>query len=201
MKLTNEQYNEFKEKIASEIVDAVTGEEEVAPMQDVADTLTEEQVEAIIAAKEREIAERAMQEQAMQEEAMQGEAMQEEYGDEEELTEEEAAQLAELEQKAAATYEYALRKIAACEELYAAGEIQKTASIELLAENGLLCEDGSLSKEAAEQSEEHLLFAEKVAASYEDAEEKIAAAQDCYNESVIELKAAMEILSDLGYEF
>lgn len=210
MKLTNEQYNEFKEKIASEIVEAVNGDaveglpvEGPAPMQDVADALTEEQIEAIIAAKQREIMERQMmEEQMMQEQMMAEQAPVEEVPAEgEELTDEELAQLAELEQKAAATYEYALRKIAASEEMFIAGELQKQACIELLAENGLLTEEGALCKEAAEQSEEHIAFTNKVADSFNDALEKMAGAEDCYGESVIELKAAMEILTDLGYTF
>lgn len=106
----------------------------------------------------------------------------------------------EVEEKAAAVYEYALRKIAACEEFYNDGVLGQQACIEVLAEAGLMDENG-LNKEAAEQDEETAYVVNKIAEEYDEYMNKVAAAEECYEEAVGELKAAMEVLAELGYEF
>lgn len=105
------------------------------------------------------------------------------------------------EEKAAEVYEYALRKIAACEEVYNDGIAQQQACIETLAEYGFMDENGYLNKEAAEESEETAYFVNKVAAYYDDGQDKIDAAEEKYAEAVEELSVAMEILAEYGYEF
>jgi len=96
-------------------------------------------------------------------------------------------------------YQYALRKIAASEEMYADGVAGQQACIEVLAEVGMYDENG-FNKEAAEESEETVSFANKVAESYDDSMAKIAAAEECYSEAVEEANAALEVLASYGYE-
>lgn len=172
MKLNAQQYNELKEKLASEIVEKIAGQEEEQQQ------LTEEQVAAILEAKKRQLAE------------------QEAEAEEEDEVEDEEQEQAE---KAASVYQYALNKIAACEQLYADGLLSQQACIETLAEAGLYDEDG-LNKEAAESSEEAMFFVEKVAEEYDDALNKVAAAEECYTEAINEANAAIEVLASLGYE-
>lgn len=138
-----------------------------------AEELTEEQIQAILEAKKREMAE-----------ADAGQAA-----------------AAEMEEKAAAVYEYALNKIAACQEMYADGVYGANACMEVLAEAGLLYEDGSLCKEAAEADEDSIIFTNKVADEYDDSLNKVAAAEECYAEACEELGAAMEVLAGFGYDF
>lgn len=173
MKLHDEQYNELVEKLASEVVDKIAGEE-------AGEQLSEEQVQAILAEKKKQLAEEAQTEGK-------------------DVVDEEA-EAEELAQKAASVYEYAMRKIAACEEMYADGSLEQRACIETLAEVGLYDENG-LNKEAAEQSEDAMFFVEKVAEAYDDALAKTAAAEECYAEAVEEANAAIEVLASLGYEF
>lgn len=174
MKLDNNQYNELKEKLAEQIV-ASLGAEKLAEEEQ--PELSEEEVKALLEAKKQEIANRENGEEATEDEAVE-----------------------ELEQKAAMVYEYALNKIAACEDMYADGVMTQQACIETLAEVGLYDENG-LNKEAAESSEETIFFTNKVAEEYDDACEKIAAAEEKYAEGIEELRSAMEVLAELGYEF
>lgn len=106
----------------------------------------------------------------------------------------------QLEEKAAEVFEYALRKIAACEEMYADGVSDQEACIEVLAEAGLYDEHG-FNKEAAEESEEAMEFATEVSNVYDEAMDKIAAAEECYEEAVSDLQDSMEVLKQFGYEF
>lgn len=172
MNLNDEQYNELKEKLAQEIIDSIdkTAGEEESPQ------LTEEQIKAILAAKKAEIAKR---EGAAAENSDNGE---------------------EIESKAMAVYEYALNKIAACEEMYQEATLDKQACIESLVQAGLVDENG-LNKQAAEENEETALFTNTVAEVYDDAINKIAASEECYAEAIDELNAATEVLADCGYEF
>lgn len=105
----------------------------------------------------------------------------------------------EMAEKAAAVYEYALNKIALCEELYQIGLGEQEGCLEILAENGLLDESG-LNKEAAESSDEAYNLTEIVANEYNDACEKIAAAEECYASSMEELNGSLEVLAELGYD-
>lgn len=178
LKLTQSQSRELVEKLATEIVDGI--EEKNAGEGE--QQMTEEQIKALIAAKKQEVAEREAEGETDGAPATQKEAP---------VTQEE---------KAAAVYYNALSKIAACEDMYYDGAIQQQACIETLAEAGLYDEHG-LNKEAAEASEETVYFTNKVADLYQDGEEKIAAAQECYAEAHQELSAAMEVLAEYGYTF
>lgn len=171
MKLNNEQYSELVDKLASEIaeeLEVMAAEEE----EDNQEGLTDEQIKRIIEAKKQEIAEN---EQAPQDE-------------------DEAEEIA---QKSAAVYEYAMRKIAACEDFYNDGIASKQACIEVLAEAGLMDEYG-LNKEAAESTKEAMEFTNKIAEIYDDADQKIMAAQEKYAEACEEANAALEVLASLG---
>lgn len=170
MKLTTEQYNELKEKLAGEAIENM--EKEAASNE----ILTDEKIAEIIEAKK-----------AMVKEASEKEASEVEVNDE------------EMVKKAMAVYEYAMNKIAASQEMYADGVAGQQACIEVLAEAGMFDENG-FNKEAAEESEETINFANKVAESYDDSAMKIAAAEECYAEAVKECNAALEVLAGYGYE-
>lgn len=118
-----------------------------------------------------------------------------------EAKKQQAAQDEAEEEKAAEVYEYAMRKIAACQEVYNEGVLQQQACIETLAEAGFMYEDGTLNKEAAEESEETVDFVNKVAAYYDDGQDMIEAAEEKYAEALDELSVAMEVLAAYGYEF
>lgn len=176
MKLTGAQYEELKEKLASEAIDGMM--KEAAEGEGVAneekEQLTDEQIQAILAAKKQEVAQGSREEK-------------------------EAEEADVMIQKAAAVYEYAMRKIAACEEMHADGVIGQQACIEVLAEVGMYDENG-FNKEAAEESEETVNFANKIGESYDDSTSKVAAAEECYAEAVNEANAALEVLAGFGYE-
>lgn len=172
MKLNKEQYNEMVEKLASEIVEGLDNEVEAGEQEP---QMTEEQIAAIIEAKKAAIAKA---------QAEQGEKVEEGASEEE---------------KAAAVYEYAMNKIAACQDMYSEGMLEQQACIETLAEAGIYDENG-FNKEAAESSDEHIFFTNKIAEHHESAMNKIAAAEECYAEAQIEANAAMEVLAGLGYE-
>ena len=164
MNLTTEQYDELKDKLASEAIETMTKEasEEV---------LTDEKIAEILEAKKAMVKEASAQE----------------------------AEAEEMVNRAMSVYEYAMRKIAACEEMYADGVAGQQACIEVLAEVGMYDENG-FNKEAAEESEETVNFANKVAESYEDSAMKVAAAEECYAEAINEANAALEVLAAYGYE-
>ena len=83
--------------------------------------------------------------------------------------------------------------------MYTDGVAGQQACIEVLAEAGMFDENG-FNKEAAEESEETINFANKVAESYDDSISKVAAAEECYAEAVNEANAALEVLAACGYE-
>ena len=97
-------------------------------------------------------------------------------------------------------YDRAVAKMAAAQSFYEDGVAQQQACIESLAEAGLYDEYG-LNKEAAESSDEAIDLTNRVAEYYEDAQEKIASAEEVYAESVDELNASAQILSEFGYTF
>ena len=105
-----------------------------------------------------------------------------------------------LEKEATELYEYAMRKIAACEAMYYDGMSDQGACIEVLAEAGLYDEDG-FNKEAAESSEEAIEFSNEISGVYDESLNKIAAAEECYQEAVSDLGQAVEVLEAFGYEF
>lgn len=106
----------------------------------------------------------------------------------------------DIEEKAAEAYEYSIRKIAACEEMYADAMLDQEVCIEVLAEVGLYDKNG-INKEAAEESAEAAEFFGAVSMAYDESLLKIAAAEDCYAEAVETLNEATDILADFGYEF
>lgn len=106
----------------------------------------------------------------------------------------------ELEVMANEVYDRALAKMAAAQSFYDDGAVQQQACIETLAEAGLYNEYG-LDKEAAEQSDETIDFVNRVAEYYEDAQEKMASAEEVYAEASEELQASAQILNEFGYEF
>lgn len=101
-------------------------------------------------------------------------------------------------EKAAQVYEYAMNKIATCEEYYNDGVAEGQACIEVLAEAGILTEDG-FNKEAAEADEETLEITASICEMYDDAMAKTAAAEEKYAEACEEANAALEVLAELGY--
>lgn len=166
--------------------------------------LNEEQYRELVDKLASEIVEEGVQKEASEEENKEDkvkemiEAKKKEIAEknEKEAMEAEAQELAE---KAAAVYEYALRKIAACEEYYADGMQGQEACVELLKEAGVITEEG-FNKEAAEANEEVMEMTTKIASFYDEAECKIVAAQEKYAEAVEEANAALEVLAELGYE-
>lgn len=172
MKLTRSQSAELVDKLADEIVANI---EKTAAEAEGGEQLTDEQIAAIVAAKKKQLAEQAEKEESQPEDNNQ-------------------------EEKAAAVYYNALSKMAASEEMFNDGVIQQQACIETLAEAGLYDENG-LNKQAAESSQEAIDFTNRVAEIYDDGEQKIAAAQECYAEAEVALGAAMEVLAGYGYTF
>ena len=124
----------------------------------------------------------------MMQEKMAGYAYEDDYTDE------------EIEVMANEVYDRALAKMAAAQSFYEDGAAQEQACIESLAEAGLYDEYG-LDKEAAESSEEAIDFTNRVAEYYEDAQEKMASAEEVYAEASDELMASAQILSEFGYTF
>lgn len=172
MKLTPEQYNELKESLASEAIENM--EKEAAEANGVEEMLTDEKIAKIIEAKKE------MVKEASEQEAIQAEGE-------------------EMVKRAYEVYEYALRKMAASEEMYADGVYGQQACIEVLAEAGMYDENG-FNKEAAEENEETVNFANRVAESYDDSTAKIAAAEECYAEAIEEANSALEVLAAYGYK-
>lgn len=105
----------------------------------------------------------------------------------------------EVEKEACEAYEYALRKIATAEAWYNDAVLEQEACIETLAEAGMYDENG-FNKEAAEESQETVDFANEVSNIYNEATEKIAAAQEVYSESIKEAEKLAYYLTELGYE-
>ncbi|MGL5715934.1 MAG: hypothetical protein ACRCX2_23160 [Paraclostridium sp.] len=170
MKLNEEQYSELIDKLADEIIEG--GMEVVAAEEEPS---KEEAVKSLIEAKKKEIADREEKEEKKDDEA-------------------------EMAEKAAAVYEYAINKIAACEAYYQEGTNEQEACLEILAEAGILTEDG-IDKEAAEADEETADIVNKIAEAYEEAGSMVIAAQEKYAEAYEEASAALEVLAELGYEF
>lgn len=106
----------------------------------------------------------------------------------------------QIEQQACELYEYALRKVAACEEMYNDAIEDQESCIEVLAEVGLYDEYG-FNKEASESNEEIYEFTEGVSSVYDESLQKIAAAEECYEEAIEDLGTAIEVLAHFGYEF
>lgn len=171
MKLTSEQYNELKESLASEAIESMVKE---ANEQENESILSNEKIAEIIEFKK-----------AMVKEASEQEAQEE--------------QIEEMAKRAYTVYEYAMRKIAHSQEMYDDGVVGQHACIEVLAEVGMFDENG-FNKEAAEENEETINFANKVAESYDDSMSKIAAAEECYAEAIEEANAALEVIAACGYE-
>lgn len=171
MKLTSEQYNELKEKLAEEAIENMV--KEASETNETMEILSDEKIAEIIEAKKSMIKEASENEDSKDDE--------------------------EMIKRAMAVYEYALNKIAASQEMYEDGVVGQQACIEVLAEAGMYDENG-FNKEAAEESEETINFANKIAESYDDSINKIAAAEECYAEAVNEANAALEILAAYGYE-
>ena len=159
MKLTGEQYNELKESLAEEAIANMEKEASEREAQS-NEILSDEKIAEIIEVR------KAMVKEASEKEAA-------EYENE------------EMAKKAYAVYEYAIKKMAACEEMYTDGVAGQQACIEVLAEVGMFDENG-FNKEAAEESEETINFANKVAESYDDSASKVAAAEECYAEAINE---------------
>lgn len=176
MKLNKSQYTELVEKFAGE-VDTMLSKQAEAETEGEG-KLTEDQVKAILEAKKQEIAEKK------------------EAEDKEKCEDSED----EMEAKAAAVYEYAMNKIATCQAFYSDGVLGQQSCLEVLAQAGILGVDG-IDKEAAESSDDAVTLMETVAGVYDDCQEKIAAAEECYAEAVQEAGAAMEVLAAFGYEF
>lgn len=178
MKLTTEQYNELKESLASEAIHNMEKEASEKANEN-NEILTDEKIAEIIEAK------KALIKEASEQEAQEKEA-----------SEDDAEEMAK---KAFEVYQYALNKIAACQEMYNDGIAGQEACIQILAEAGMYDENG-FNKEAAEESEETINFANKVAESYDDSMNKIAAAEECYAEAIEEANAALEVIAACGYE-
>lgn len=173
MKLSSEQYNELKEKLAEEAIENMVKEASENENEDnTMEVLSSERIDQIIEERKEMIKQ----------------AGENNHSEDEELI-----------KRAMAVYEYSLNKIAACEEMYQDGATGQQACIEVLAEVGMYDENG-FNKEAAEESEETIYFANKIAESYDDSINKIAAAEECYAEAINEANAALEVLAAYGYE-
>lgn len=109
------------------------------------------------------------------------------------------AQAAEMIEKAAMVYDFAINKMAAAEEVFAEAEGHKDECLEVLASAGLLDEDG-INKEAAEEDEEVLEATLRLAQSHDEALEKMAEAEEVYVEAEMERQAAEEVLNYFGIE-
>lgn len=171
MQLTTDQYNELKESLAQEAIENM--EKEASEAHEDNNMLTDEKIAEIIEARKEMVKEAATQEDVVTDE--------------------------DMVKRAYEVYQYALRKIAASEEMYQDGAAGQQACIEVLAEVGMYDENG-FNKEAAEENEETINFANKVAESYDDSMAKIAAAEECYTEAIEEANAALEVLAEYGYE-
>lgn len=106
-----------------------------------------------------------------------------------------------IEEKAASVYYYSQEKMATASEYYDDGVATQQACLQVLANYNLIDDQGTIVKEAAESSPEAQELLAKVASVYDDACEKIASAEQVYGESQKECLAAMQVLSELGYDF